>query len=113
MRSILAAIIMLSAATAVGHIAEAQNPARIPPDGSLQAPVGHRQLAQDDVTGADQIQLDKKSIEKDDELLALPPTQDAVRGADQVQSEENGLARRIEQENGRLDRELKGICRGC
>jgi len=114
MRSILAAIIMLSASTAVGHSAEAHKHARIQPGyGYMQAPVGHRQPIQDDVTGANQIQFDKKRVEKDNELLDLPTTQGKVIGADQVQSEENALAKMIEQENARLDRELRGICRGC
>jgi hypothetical protein len=41
------------------------------------------------------------------------PTRDEVKGADQVQSGENALAKRIEEENVRLDRLLRGICRGC
>jgi hypothetical protein len=114
MRSIFAAIIMLSASTAVGHTAETQKHARIQAGyGYMQAPVGHRQPTQDDVTGANQVQFDKKRIEKDNELLDLPTTQDKVIGADQVGSEENALAKTIEQENARLDRELRGICRGC
>jgi hypothetical protein len=34
-------------------------------------------------------------------------------GANQAKSEENGLAKVIEQETERLGRLLKGICRGC
>jgi hypothetical protein len=114
MRSIFAAIIMLSVSTAVGHTAEAKTHAGIQPGyGYMQAPVGHRQLAQDDVTGANQAQFDKNSIEKDNELLDQPTTQDQVIGAGQVESEENGLAKTIEQENARLDRQLRDICRGC
>jgi len=41
------------------------------------------------------------------------PTRDEVKGADQVQSGEDGLAKRIDEENVRLDRLLRGICRGC
>jgi hypothetical protein len=41
------------------------------------------------------------------------PTRDDVKGADQVQSGENALAKRIDEENARLDRLLRGICRGC
>ena len=114
MRSIFAAIIMLSASTAVGHTAEAQKHARIQPGyGYMHAPVGHRQPTQDDVTGANEVQFDKKSVEKDNALLDLPASQDSITGANQVQSEENALAKMIEQENARLDRELRGICRGC
>jgi hypothetical protein len=114
MRSIFAGIIILSASTAAVHTAEAQTHARLQPAyGYTQAPVDHRQPTQDDVTGANQVQFDKKSVEKDNELLNLPPTQDKVIGADKVQSEESALAKRIEQENARLDRELRGICRGC
>ena len=114
MRTIFAAIIMLSASTAIVHAAQAQRHAQIQPGyGYMQAPVGHRQPTQDDVTGANQVQFDKKRIEKDNELVDLPTTQDKVIGADQVGSEENALAKTIEQENARLDRELRGICRGC
>ena len=114
MRSIFAAIIIVSASTAVVHTAEAQKLARSQPAyGYMQAPVGHRQPTQDDITGANQVQLDKKSIEKDNELLDLPPTQDETIGADQLQSKDNALARMIGQENSRLDREIRGMCRGC
>jgi hypothetical protein len=41
------------------------------------------------------------------------PTRDEVKGADQVQSGEDALAKRIDEENVRLDRLLRGICRGC
>ena len=114
MRSIFAAIIIVSASTAVVHTAEAQKLARSQPAyGHMQAPVGHRQPTQDDITGANQVQLNKTSIEKDNELLDLPPTQDETIGADQLQSKDNALARIIAQENARVDRTIKGICRGC
>ena len=41
------------------------------------------------------------------------PTRDEVNGADQVESGEDALAKRIDEENARLDRLLRGICRGC
>ena len=41
------------------------------------------------------------------------PTRGDVNGAGQVQSDENALAKRIDEENVRLDRLLRGICRGC
>ena len=114
MRSIFAAIIIVSASTAVVHTAEARNLVRSQPAyGYMQAPVGHQQPTQDDVTGADQVQFDKKIVEKDNELLDLPPTQDKIIGADQLQSKDNDLARVIAQENARLDRTIRGICRGC
>jgi len=110
MRSIHAAIIMLLASTAVVHTTEAQKQTRIQSgSGYREATVGHLQLTQDDVTGANQ----DKSVEKDNELLDLPPTQDKIMGADQVESQENALAKTIEQENVRLDQQLRGICRGC
>jgi hypothetical protein len=113
-RSIFAGIIMLSASTAVMDTAEAQKHTRIQPGfGYVQAPVGHRQPTQDDVTGAGQIDLDKRYVEKDNELLDRPSTQDHVIGADEVQSAESALAKTIEQENARIDRLLRGICRGC
>ena len=114
MRSIFAGIILVSASTAVVHAGQAQKPAGIqPPYGYTQAPVGHRQPTQDDVTGANQVQFDKTSIEKDNELLDLPANQDKIIGADQLQSEDNALARMIAQENSRVDRTISGICRGC
>jgi hypothetical protein len=36
-----------------------------------------------------------------------------VTGAGQAHSNENALARRIEEENAYLDRLVRGICRGC
>ena len=114
MRSIFAAIIIVSASTAVVHTAEAQNLARSQPAyGYMQAPVGHLHPTRDNVTGANQVQFDKKIVEKDNELLDLPPTQNKIIGADQVQSKDNDLARMIGEENARLDREISGICRGC
>jgi hypothetical protein len=102
MRSIFAGIIIVSASTVL-HTAEAQTHARIQPGyGYMQGPIGHRQPTEDDV-----------KIEKDNEQLDLPAGQDSITGADQVQSEENAFGKMIEQENGRLDRELRGICRGC
>jgi hypothetical protein len=112
MRSIFAAIIIVSASTAVVHTAEARKLARSQP-AYMQAPVGHRQPTQDDVTGTNQVQFDKESIEKDNELLDLPPTRNKIIGADELQSKDNALARMIGQENSRLDREISGICRGC
>jgi hypothetical protein len=104
MHSIFAVIVMLSASIVVVHTAQAQNHIQSPPGyGYMSAPIGHRQPTQHDV----------KEIEKDDEQLDRPASQDNIVGPDQVQSEENALAKLIEQENGRLDRQLKGICRGC
>jgi hypothetical protein len=51
--------------------------------------------------GANQVQFDKQRVKKDNELLDLPTTQDKVIGADEVESEENALAKLIEQENAR------------
>jgi hypothetical protein len=114
MRSIFAAIIIVSASTAVVHTAEAQKLARSQPAyGHMQAPVGHRQPTQDNVKGTNQVQFEKKIIEKDNELLDLPPTQNKIIGADELQSKDNALARMIAQENARVDRTIKGICRGC
>ena len=114
MRSIFVGIIIVSASTAVVHAGQAQKHAGIQAAyGYMQAPVGHRQPTQDDVTAANQVQFDKKIVEKDNELLDLPPTQNKIIGADQVQSKDNDLARMIGEENARLDREISGICRGC
>src|ERR1700721_1080590 len=114
MRLIFAGIIIVSSSTAVVHTAEAQKLApNQPAYGYMQAPVGHQQPTQDDVTGANQVEFDKKSIEKDNELLDLPVNQDKITGADQLQSKDNDLAKIIGRENARLDREISGICRGC
>ena len=105
MRSIFARIILLSASTLVVPAAGAEKPVQIQPGYGYymqdQAPVGHRQPTQD-----------YTKIEKDNAQLDVAPTQE-VTGAYQVQSAENALARLIEQENDRLDRQLRGICRGC
>jgi hypothetical protein len=54
-----------------------------------------------------------KSVEKQNERFDLPPSQEKVTSACGLESEENLLAKTIEQENIRLDRELRGICGGC
>ena len=114
MHSIFATIIVVSASILVVHTADARKLARSQPAyRDMQAPVGHRQPTQDDVTGANQVQFDKKIVEKDNELLDLPPTQNKIIGADQVQSKDNALARMIGQENSRIDPAIGGICRGC
>jgi hypothetical protein len=114
MRSIFVGIIVVSASAAVLHTAEARNLARSQSDyGYMQAAVGHRQPTQDDVAGANQVQIDKKRIEKDNELLDLAPTHYEVMGADELRSKDNAFARMIGRENSRVDRAISGICRGC
>jgi hypothetical protein len=41
------------------------------------------------------------------------PTLSGIAGPDQVKPQESGLERVIAEENERLDRLLRGICRGC
>ena len=114
MRSIFAVIIVLSASLAVTHPAQAREGAETPPGhATWQAPVGHRQPTREDAKGTGGEAFDTKNTAKDNALLDLPPSQDNIGGADRVQSEESALAKRIEQENDRLDRQLRGICRGC
>jgi hypothetical protein len=105
MRPILAGIIMLSASVAGVHATQAQGHAQQPGYGyhrDMQRPVDPRQPTEDDT-----------NIVKDNEALDLPPSNDAVMGADQLGSKENDLGKMIEQENDRLDSQLRGICRGC
>jgi hypothetical protein len=114
MRSIFAAAIILSASTTVVHAREIPKYAEIQPgQGSMRAPVGHRQPTQRDVAGARQAQPDKQTIEKDNELLGLPPNQNLVASADKIAPDENTLAKVIAEENTRLDRLVRSICRGC
>jgi hypothetical protein len=116
MRSILAGVILLSALAALVHNAEALDNAQIHRGyGHMQAPVGHRQPTQSDEASTRSSSTKApwlKQIEKDNEQLDLPTKAD-VKGADQVQLEENALAKKIEQENERIDRQVRGICRGC
>ena len=91
---------MLWASIAVVHTGAAQKRhQRAPGYGYMQAQIGHRQS----------IRYNVNKIEKDNEQLDLPASRDSIIGADQ----ENALAKTIKQENARLDRELRGICRGC
>jgi hypothetical protein len=114
MRSILAAAVILSASTAVVHAQELRKYAEIQPGhGSMRAPVGHRQPSQGDVASARQAKSDRKIIEQDNELLDLPPSQSHVAGADEVPPDESALTKMIDEENARIDRLIKGICRGC
>ena len=102
MRSVFAAMIMLSASTAVVLPAEVQNDRPNRPDyGYLQAPVDHRQPTLDDVQPADQAR-----IEMDNELLNQAP-------ANAYKSEDTEVNKTIERENRLLDHELGTICRGC
>ena len=94
MRSIFAAIMMLSASTALVHTAQAQT--RNQPS-----------------YGPNQFQSDEKSVERENGSLDRPASRDRVTGAGQVDSEENAHAEKTEQENTQVDRKLKGICRGC
>jgi hypothetical protein len=111
MRSIFAVMIIMAASTAVVQAGEARKHAeKQPAYRYTQAPVDHRQPTEGDVTGANQIQFDNKSIA---ELLDLPASPSNVIGADELHSKDNALARMIGQENSRLDREISGICRGC
>ena len=89
MRWALAGLIMLSAATVAVRADETDERAELRTgDRTSQAPVGHRQPARPDVTGTQ-------------------------GGAGEAQPQENSLAKTIEQENDRLDRLVRGICRGC
>ena len=102
MRSVFAAMIMLSASTAVALPAEAQNESPNRPGyGYMQAPVGHRQPTQGDVKSADQAQIEMDNLAAGDNV---------VGGR---QSEEDEVGRMIDKENQLLDRELGDICRGC
>lgn len=56
---------------------------------------------------------DLKAIETDNERNQLPATQDNITGAAPVQSEENALTGRIDRDNARLDRLIRGICPTC
>jgi hypothetical protein len=56
---------------------------------------------------------DLKAIERDNERNQLPATQDDITGAALVRSEENALTSRIDQDNARLDRLIRGVCPTC
>lgn len=85
MRSIVVGMMMFISVSAAGVGAtQAQQPAGIVPGRAHAGPVAHHQPR----------------------VADLP-------GADQVKPDENGLAKVIEQENGRLDQLLRSICRGC
>jgi hypothetical protein len=103
MRSIFAGIIVLSTSM-VAHAAEAHKQAPgLPGYDYVQAPVGDRRPTQDD----------RMVIDKDNQQLGLPARQGNRLDASQVDSEENALSKRIEQDNARLDREIRGICPSC
>jgi hypothetical protein len=114
MRSIFAAAVMLSASTALVHAREvSENPEVRPGHGSMRAPVGHRQPTRGDVALARPAQSDKKIVARDNELLDPASSQNRVAGADAVPPGEDNLSKLIEQENTRIDRLIRSICRGC
>jgi hypothetical protein len=85
MRAIAAGAMIISLSIAVVGAAAAQQRAQAQPSyGDMPAPAGHRQ-----------------------------PTSAEITGADQVKSEESASAKAIKQENERLDRLIRSICRGC
>jgi hypothetical protein len=106
MRSIFAGIIMLSASMAVVHAAQAQKHGY----GNMRASIGHRHPTKDELQPS---RADLKQIEKDHREVDPPAGPDDTIGGDQVHSEEDALTKRIEQDNARLDRELRGICSSC
>jgi hypothetical protein len=114
MHAIFAALIMVSGSTPVVHAREVAKYAEVQPGhGSMRAPVGHRQPTQRDVAVARQPQSDQKIIAQDNELLDLPPSQNHVTGAAQIESDDSALTKMIEEENARIDRLIRSICRGC
>ena len=85
MRSIAVALVLISVSSTVVSTAQAQQQAEVQPGhGSMVRPAGHRQ-----------------------------PTLAAVPETGQIKVDENGPANAIDQENARLDRLIRGICRGC
>jgi hypothetical protein len=106
MRSIFAGFIMLSASMAVVHTVQAQKHGY----GHLRASIGHRHPTQDDLQPS---RADLKQIERDNREVYPPAGPDDTIAGDRVHSEEDALTKRIEQDNARLDRELKGICSSC
>jgi hypothetical protein len=114
MRSFFAAGVILAASTAAAHAREVPKYAEIRPGpGSMRAPIGHRQPTQLDVAAARQARSDKQTIEQDNELLERAPGADHVVSPDEVPPDQNTLTKMIDEENARIDRLLKGICRGC
>jgi hypothetical protein len=79
----------------------------------MRAPVGHRQPTRGDVALARPAQSDKKIVARDNELLDPASSQNRVAGADAVPPGEDNLSKLIEQENTRIDRLIRSICRGC
>ena len=73
-----------------------------------QALIGHRQPIQDDLQPAEE---DLEKIDKGNQQLDPPARRDIDVG--QVRSEEDALTKRIEEDNARLDREIRGICPSC
>jgi hypothetical protein len=110
MRSIFVGIILLSTSMADADAALVQrHPQRFPGYGYRQALIDHRRPTQD---GRQPAQDDPEKIDTDNQQLDPPASRDVV-DAGQVHSEEDALTRRIEQDNARLDRDIRGICPSC
>jgi hypothetical protein len=104
MRSIFAAMVMLTASMGLMDAAPAQQRSHaLPGYGFTQAPIGRPQPTRDDI----------RKLERDNEDLDLPASRDEVVRAGQVHTEEDLLTKQIDQDNARLDREVRGICGGC
>ena len=111
MRSIFAGIIMLSASMAIVDAAQAQkHPERSRGHGYRQALIAHRQPTRDDLQPA---QENLERIDDGNRQPDPPARRDGNIDAGQVHSEEDALTKRIEQDNARLDRVIRGICASC
>jgi hypothetical protein len=82
---------------------------RAPGYGSMQAPIGDRRPTQD---GLQPTQDDLQNLDKDNQLLNLPASQDGITGAGPI-PEEDALTKKIEQDDPRLDSEIRDICPSC
>ena len=111
MRSFFAGIIMLSASMAIVDAAQAQkHPQRLPGYDYRQALIAHRQPTKDDLQPT---QDDLEKIDKGYQQPDPPARRDGIIDVGQVHSEGDALTKRIEQDNARLDREIRGICPSC
>ena len=83
----------------------------------MQASIGHRRAAQDDLQpGQDDLQPtwdDFQQIERDNRDLDLPASQDDIIGAGGVHSREEDLARAFEQLGPWNGRQIRDICPSC
>ena len=103
-------IARLLAATACSMAIATPAPAQA---ASTHASAYSNRAAESKVDDLQPTQGDLNKIDRDDRELNLPASHDQITGAGPVPAEEDALTNRIDQDDQRLDTEIRDICPTC